>query len=103
MMTEIETPKGPLAVVADLIPGVAWVRVPITMGYDRYPELLIDEKRALLDDLHARGGWLFFTHDPKTSVAKIHRDQRDRYCIDHIKASAYTKGLTCGSTWEAKR
>jgi glyoxylase-like metal-dependent hydrolase (beta-lactamase superfamily II) len=103
MMTEIETPKGPLAIVADLIPGVAWVRVPITMGYDRYPELLIDEKRALLDDLFARDGWLYFTHDPETSVAQIHRNQREQYCIDHIKAAAYTKGLSRGTTWEMKR
>ena len=29
---------------ADLIPGRPWVHLPITMGYDRYPELLIDEK-----------------------------------------------------------
>src|SRR3982750_2035351 len=30
-------------------PGAAWVHLPITMGYDRYPELLIDEKKALLE------------------------------------------------------
>ena len=36
---------------ADLIPGRPWVHLPITMGYDRYPELLIDEKTRLLEDL----------------------------------------------------
>jgi glyoxylase-like metal-dependent hydrolase (beta-lactamase superfamily II) len=54
---------------ADLIPGRPWVHVPITMGYDRFPELLIDEKAALLADLVARGGRLFFTHDPTSRWA----------------------------------
>ena len=31
------------------------------MGYDRYPELLIDEKSTLLTDLLSRNGRLFFT------------------------------------------
>jgi hypothetical protein len=46
------------------------------MGYDRFPELLIDEKRALLDDLVARGGRLFFTHDPGCALAAL--EQADR-------------------------
>jgi len=32
---------------ADLIPGRPWVHLPITMGYDRFPELLVDEKNTL--------------------------------------------------------
>ncbi|MEO6600715.1 MAG: MBL fold metallo-hydrolase, partial [Polyangiaceae bacterium] len=32
---------------ADLVPGRAWVHLPITMGYDRYPERLVDEKAEL--------------------------------------------------------
>jgi glyoxylase-like metal-dependent hydrolase (beta-lactamase superfamily II) len=48
---------------ADLIPGAPWVHLPVTMGYDRYPEMLIDEKRAFLDDMRARGVRLYFTHD----------------------------------------
>ena len=47
-------PAGPVVFAADLIPGRPWVHLPITMGYDRYPELLIDEKAALLTDLVAR-------------------------------------------------
>jgi hypothetical protein len=32
------------------------VHLPITMGYDRYPELLIDEKKSLLDRIVAENG-----------------------------------------------
>jgi len=59
---------------ADLVPGRAWVHLPITMGYDRYPEHLIDEKTALFADLASRGEYLFFTHDPEIAAATIHQD-----------------------------
>ncbi|HEY0862163.1 MAG TPA: MBL fold metallo-hydrolase, partial [Pseudoxanthomonas sp.] len=36
-------PHGGVVFCADLIPGRSWVHVPITMGYDRNAELLIDE------------------------------------------------------------
>jgi hypothetical protein len=49
------------------------------MGYDRFPELLIDEKAALLEDLEARGGRLFFTHDPSVALGRVARDARGRY------------------------
>jgi glyoxylase-like metal-dependent hydrolase (beta-lactamase superfamily II) len=79
MLAELETVDGPLVFCGDLIPGVPWVHVPITMGYDRYPELLIDEKQALLTDLHARGGRLYFTHDPETCLARLSTDDRGRF------------------------
>jgi glyoxylase-like metal-dependent hydrolase (beta-lactamase superfamily II) len=74
LLTEIAMPGGPVLFAADLIPGRAWVHLPITMGYDRYPELLVDEKRALLEDLLARGGRLFFTHDPELALGSIAKD-----------------------------
>jgi glyoxylase-like metal-dependent hydrolase (beta-lactamase superfamily II) len=74
LLTEVATARGPLLFCADLIPGVPWVRRAITMGYDRYPELLIDEKTALLADLLARDGRLFFTHDPQVAVCRLARD-----------------------------
>lgn len=79
MMTEIPGSLGPILFAADLIPGRAWVHRSITMGYDRYPELLIDEKSACLDDLVNRGGRLFFTHDPDCAMARVTRDERGRY------------------------
>ncbi|HTJ47475.1 MAG TPA: MBL fold metallo-hydrolase [Kofleriaceae bacterium] len=79
LLTEIAMPGGPIVFAADLIPGRPWVHLPITMGYDRYPELLIDEKTALLTDLVARGGRLFFTHDPEIAMSKVARDERGRF------------------------
>jgi len=56
---------------ADLIPGVPWVHTPITMGYDRFPERLIDEKTALLDRFVREGTHVFFTHDFEVACAKV--------------------------------
>jgi len=79
LLTEIEMPDGPVVFAADLIPGRAWVHLPITMGYDRFPELLIEEKTALLSDLVERRGRLFFTHDPAIALGTIARDDRGRF------------------------
>ncbi len=82
MLAEIQSAAGAdagIAFCADLIPGRPWVHLPVTMGYDRYPERLIDEKRAFLDDKRARGVRLFFTHDAETALAGIECDERGRY------------------------
>jgi len=70
---------GGVAFCADLIPGRAWVHVPVTMGYDRWPEKLIDEKKAFLDDKLARGVRLFFTHDHDCAMASVAVDEKGRY------------------------
>lgn len=77
MLAEIvgDAGRGGVVFCADLIPGSAWVHVPVTMGYDRYPEMLIDEKKAFLQDMHARGVRLFFTHDPEIASASTHFEQ----------------------------
>lgn len=79
MLSEIVAPDGGVVFCADLIPGRPWVHLPVTMGYDRYPELLIDEKRAFLEDKLARGVRLFFTHDPGCALAAVARDDKGRY------------------------
>lgn len=79
LLTEIDMPAGPVLFCADLIPGRPWVHVPITMGYDRYPERLIDEKRAILADYEARGGRLFYTHDSEVALSAVERDERGRF------------------------
>jgi len=70
---------GGVVFCADLIPGRFWVHLPITMGYDRWPEKLIDEKRVFLEDKLARGVGLFFTHDHEYALARVTRDERGRF------------------------
>jgi len=86
---------GGVAVCADLIPGAPWVHLPVTMGYDRYPELLIDEKRRFLEDKLERGVRLFFTHDTSVAMASAARDEHGRFsAVDGVAA---VKGLAVGA------
>lgn len=88
MLTRIEGwAEGPVTFLGDLVPGAAWVHLPITMGYDRYPELLIDEKKALLDRIVAEDGWAFFTHDPAVALARVARDPKGKYGVKDAKPS----------------
>ena len=79
MLAEVSSEYGPVVFAADLIPGRPWVHLPITMGYDRFPERLIDEKTALLTDLLARDGRLFFTHDPECALPPVTRAGAGRF------------------------
>jgi glyoxylase-like metal-dependent hydrolase (beta-lactamase superfamily II) len=79
MLAEIDTGNGPMVFCSDLIPGMAWVHHAITMGYDRYPEQVINEKLALLNDMVKRNGSLFFTHDEKVSRATVEKNEKGKF------------------------
>jgi glyoxylase-like metal-dependent hydrolase (beta-lactamase superfamily II) len=79
MLTEVPGMLGPVVFTGNLVPGRAWVHRSITMGYDRFPELLVDEKEALLNDLAERKGRVFFTHDPECAMARVTLDERGRF------------------------
>ena len=67
-----------LVYASDLVPGRAWVHLPISMGYDRFPELLIDEKKALLTSLVEENAWIFYAHDPDFAVSKVQFDHEHK-------------------------
>ena len=64
---------------ADLVPGTAWVHAPITMGYDRYAERLVDEKSAWLAECASEGTYFMYTHDPAYAASRVTVDARGRY------------------------
>ena len=72
---------GGVVFCSDLIPGRPWVHAPVTMGYDRYPEQLVDEKRRFLEDKIARGVRLFFTHDLECALASPTVDAAGRFGV----------------------
>lgn len=86
MLTEIPSDDGPVVYAADLIPGRAWVHLPITMGYDRYPEQLIDEKTELLTRLAEQRARLFFTHDHEVALGRVSRNEKGRFSTEETWA-----------------
>lgn len=79
LMLSVIGGAGGVAFCADLIPGRPWVHLPVTMGYDRYPEMLIDEKQRFLEDKLARDVRLFFTHDVDCALARVTRDDKGKF------------------------
>ncbi|MCB9024852.1 MAG: MBL fold metallo-hydrolase [Bdellovibrionaceae bacterium] len=63
--------KTKLFFAGDLIPGTAWVHLPITMGYDRFAEKVIDEKSQIYERAIAEQWEIFYTHDPHFACSKI--------------------------------
>lgn len=88
-----EGAHGGVVFCADLIPGRSWVHVPITMGYDRNAELLIDEKRQFLEDKLARNVHLFFTHDPQVALAQVGRNEKGRFVTLHEQGELKARAL----------
>ena len=86
-------PHGGVVFCADLIPGRPWVHVPITMGYDRNAELLIDEKRAFLEDKLARNVHLVFTHDPGCALAQVVRDDKGKFGTAHEHPELHARAM----------
>lgn len=100
MLAEIVGPEaadgshhGGLVFCSDLIPGRPWVHVPITMGYDRNAELLIDEKREFLEDKLARNVHLYFTHDPDCALAQVGKNEKGKFGTTHEVAELHARAL----------
>lgn len=79
MHTVIHGDRQTLIYAGDLIPGRAWVHLPITMGYDRYPEKVIDEKEDLYREAVKNSWMIFFTHDSEVSASLVEKDEKGRY------------------------
>jgi glyoxylase-like metal-dependent hydrolase (beta-lactamase superfamily II) len=91
LMLSIIGGDGGVAFCSDLIPARPWVHLPVTMGFDRYPERLVDEKAAFLSEMIRRNIRLVFTHDPDCAVATPTQDERGRFTT--IDEQAVVSGL----------
>lgn len=85
MLSEIATSEGPLLFASDLIPGFAWMHVSISTGYDRYPELVIDEKKKLLEDLYSKNAKIFFTHENNHPIGSIKKDEKGKFYAEEFQ------------------
>jgi glyoxylase-like metal-dependent hydrolase (beta-lactamase superfamily II) len=79
MHTIAQGQSAAIIFAGDLIPGRAWAHLPITMGYDRFAEQVIDEKRSLYDDYSGDRHWFFYTHDHEIAMSHIQKDATGRY------------------------
>lgn len=85
MHTLVKGEKTKMVFAGDLIPGSAWVHLPITMGYDRYPEKLIEEKLKLYKSYTDQDLEIFFTHDPVFACGKLSVNEKGQYMTVETK------------------
>ncbi|MCB0348132.1 MAG: MBL fold metallo-hydrolase [Bdellovibrionales bacterium] len=81
LLTIVKGQKRKVIFTGDLIPGTPWMHIPITMGYDRFPEMLIDEKTLLYSSLDENKDMLFFTHDTKTKAATFKKSEKRKIVV----------------------
>ena len=82
MHTIVTGEKHAVVFLGDLAPGAAWLHVPITMGYDRFPEKLIEEKAELFEKAVA-GKWLvFYIHDPQYAASFVGRNEKGKFVAE---------------------
>jgi glyoxylase-like metal-dependent hydrolase (beta-lactamase superfamily II) len=93
MLTLFKGDKEKVFFCGDLIPGRPWVHLPITMGYDRYPELLIDEKAALYQRAVPEQWLLFFTHDPEAAGSRVQASPSGRFAPAEVERSFSARSL----------
>jgi len=84
LLSEIGGKNG-IAFAADLVPGIPWVHLPITMGYDRFPELAMDEKQRFMEEMINRNVRLFYTHDPDTAISSISKNEHGAFVAGEKK------------------
>ena len=75
MLSYIQTPAEALFFAGDVAPAHAWVHLPITMGYDRFPECLIDEKIRFSERVLDENAWVFYPHDLVYAASKLSYDK----------------------------
>jgi glyoxylase-like metal-dependent hydrolase (beta-lactamase superfamily II) len=93
MLTLFKGGKEKVFFCGDLIPGRPWVHLPITMGYDRYPELLIDEKAALYQRAVPEHWLLFFTHDSEAAGSRVQASPSGRFETADVEKSFSARSL----------
>lgn len=80
MHTVVQGERETITFAGDLIPGRAWVHLPITMGYDRFAEQVIDEKadlyKKIADQPHQ---WIFYTHDHEVALSRVVQDAKGKF------------------------
>lgn len=81
MHTLVHCKDKDIVFAGDLVPGEAWVHLPITMGYDRFAEKVIEEKQELYNNFDNKNLFLFFTHDPQSAMGRLSKNDKGKFVI----------------------
>jgi len=62
------------------------------MGYDRYPEQTVNEKKLIMEQAVKEHWLLFYTHDPTIVASRVRLNKKGKYEADEsfTTLEAYT-------------
>lgn len=89
LLSVVSCGSSRLIFAGDLVPGVAWAHLPITMGYDRNAEQVIDEKEELYQWMRPQD-LLFFTHDTAVCAAGIELNSAGKWGVSRQVSASST-------------
>lgn len=81
MLPVVSGKSATMIFMGDLVPGEPWVHLPITMGYDRFPEGLVNEKKDLYSRFKHLDWIAFFTHDVNIAGGVLGQSSDNRYRV----------------------
>lgn len=64
---------------ADLMPSSYHIGMPYVMSYDVQPLVTLEEKKALLEEVHQQGYYIFYEHDALVECSKIEKNEKGRF------------------------
>jgi glyoxylase-like metal-dependent hydrolase (beta-lactamase superfamily II) len=71
LLPKIQTDKGSLVYMADLLPSVGHIPIPYVMGYDMQPLITLTDKELFLQEAVQKNYTLFFEHDPVNECCSL--------------------------------
>ena len=83
----VETPDVTVLFPGDLIPTRHHLNLPYIMGYDLYPEELVERKRQFLEQAVKDGWLLLFEHDVEPCFCRVGKRGRRFYAKEVAEAT----------------
>ncbi len=78
--------SGKVAFPTDMIPAKPWVHLPVLSGFDRFAEKLLEEKKALMDQLQGQTDWIFLYHDWSCTAVQVQVNSKGNYEVAQEQA-----------------
>jgi len=82
----IQTDNATIFYPGDLIPTRHHLNLPYIMGYDLYPEELVERKREFLERAMREGWLLLFEHDVEPAFCRIEKHGKHFYAKPAVEA-----------------
>jgi glyoxylase-like metal-dependent hydrolase (beta-lactamase superfamily II) len=81
---KISDDKTTIFYATDLIPMSSHIPLPYIMGYDLFPLITLEEKRAFLSEAALNNWIIFFEHDPLIKAGRVSLNDKGFYIVEKL-------------------